>query len=108
MPGHQRGRQPLPRRVLAPGHHRLRHDRGQPGLQQVAQQVVLPAGDLLVGLLDRARALAGAHDPDDVTRQPPREREHASVPLLERQVPGQPDDVGVGLGGQDVHRSGPD
>ena len=53
-------RQLLAVRVHPAGHHALRHDRGQAEPLQVAQQAVLPEGDLLDGLLDGVGPVAAA------------------------------------------------
>ena len=99
--GEQGGRQRLAVGVHAAGHHALGHDGRQRDPLEVAQQAVLPERHVLDRLLDGVRPGAEADDPDHVPREAARERDDVLGPLVQRQVPRQRDDGGVGSAGDD-------
>ena len=101
MLGEQGGRQRLAVGVHAPGHHALGHDGRQRDPLEVAQQAVLPERHVLDRLLDGVGPGSEADDPDHVPREAAGERDDVLGPLVQRQVPGQRDDRGVGSAGDD-------
>src|SRR6185369_4869576 len=83
---------------------RLRHagglDGGQPEVLEVEQNLVLLAGDAEGQLLQRVEDPARDEEPDEVTGRPDRdiaERQPLGRPFLERQLPGQLDEIDRGV-----------
>ncbi len=85
--------------------HRL--DGGQVAPLQLTEQAVLAQGGVLGDLLDREHRLAEADEPHDVPGDAAGQRDElVGGPLLERDAPGQVEQVGVARRGEHLQGHG--
>ncbi len=105
--GDQGRLQRLARRVSASTDDPDGLDGGQPQPPQQPQQAVLTLGEFEGDLLDRQNGPGHAHESHRVPRDSPGQRgEEVLRPGLQRNLPGQVEDRGVGLGGGDRQPAG--